>query len=489
MIGAHDRIRLGPQAVIRPEEFGGLVYTYDSRRLLFLDPGLTAIVAAGGDRPVGDLTARLIGSGQLDQDGVERLLRVLAALVRTGVLEIDREPPASVSAGPRPEPEIRPGPRSGSGGARARVASNHRLRAGLSAPICLTWEITYACNLNCVHCLSGSGRRAPDELTTAEAKHLIDEWAAMRVFYINVGGGEPMVRPDFRELMEHALGAGIGVKFSTNGSLIDREAAAWIASTPYLDLQISLDGATAEVNDPIRGAGSFRLARRAMDLLAERGAGFKINHVVTRGSFDQLDQLYELAAGLGARLRVTRLRPSGRGVAVWPGLRLTQAQNRELHGWLLAHPDVLTGDSFFHLAALGGGLDGLGLCGAGRIVCCVDPRGDVYACPFTLAPEFHTGNVRQVPFSTLWREAPLFRRLRGWEPEGVCRSCGAFGVCGGGCLAVKHFTGTRLNEPDPECVHAPEVADPTVAPPVVVPRPVRFGRLIRLERRREEKPA
>ena len=65
--------------------------------------------------------------------------------------------------------------------------------------------MTYACNLLCVHCLSSSGRRAPDELTTGEAKALLDDWAAMQVFYINVGGGEPMTRPDFFELMEHAI--------------------------------------------------------------------------------------------------------------------------------------------------------------------------------------------------------------------------------------------------------------------------------------------
>src|SRR5262250_1281957 len=147
------------------------------------------------------------------------------------------------------------------------MSSYDQLRRGLNAPICLTWEMTYACNLLCVHCLSSSGRRAPDELNTAEAKALLDEWAAMQVFYINVGGGEPMTRPDFFELMEYSIERQIGVKFSTNGTLVDRAAARWIASTNYLDVQISLDGASPAVNDAIRGGGSFSLARRAMELL------------------------------------------------------------------------------------------------------------------------------------------------------------------------------------------------------------------------------
>src|SRR5262249_61047966 len=114
--------------------------------------------------------------------------------------------------------------------------------------------MTYACNLRCVHCLSSSGKRAPDELSTAEAKALLDEWAEMRVFYINVGGGEPMTRPDFFELVEHAIERRIGGKFSTNGTLVDTAAARWIATTDYLDVQIPGDGASAAANDPNRGA-------------------------------------------------------------------------------------------------------------------------------------------------------------------------------------------------------------------------------------------
>ncbi len=331
-------------------------------------------------------------------------------------------------------------------------------RQGLDAPICLTWEITYGCNLRCVHCLSSSGRRRPDELTTAEAKRLIDEWAGMKVFYINVGGGEPMSRRDFFELMDYTLDRGIGVKFSTNGTLIDRAAADWIASRDYLDVQISLDGARAETNDPVRGEGSFARARRAMDHLAARGFAFKINSTVTRHNVAEIDDLYALARGHGAELRLTRLRPTGRGGDVWHDLRPTHAQNRRLYDWLLAHRDVLTGDSFFHLSAYGEAVDGLNMCGAGRIVCCVDPVGDVYACPFLLAPEFAAGNVRQPEgFAGIWRQAALFNHLRDWQVGGGCQSCGAYSKCHGGCIAVKHFTGRSLDAPDPECVF--ETAD------------------------------
>ena len=99
-----------------------------------------------------------------------------------------------------------------------------QLKGGLDAPICLTWELTYACNLACVHCLSSSGRRDPRELTTAEAKGVVDELQKMQVFYVNIGGGEPTIRPDFWHLLEYAVNHQVGVKFSTNGVRITLEA-------------------------------------------------------------------------------------------------------------------------------------------------------------------------------------------------------------------------------------------------------------------------
>src|SRR5260370_8386378 len=86
---------------------------------------------------------------------------------------------------------------------------------GLDAPICLTWELTYACNLACVHCLSSSGRRDPRELSTAQCRALIDEMERMQVFYVNIGGGEPTVRPDFWHLAAYAPGHPVAAKFST----------------------------------------------------------------------------------------------------------------------------------------------------------------------------------------------------------------------------------------------------------------------------------
>lgn len=330
-----------------------------------------------------------------------------------------------------------------------------QFKYGLDSPICLTWEWTYACNLSCAHCLSSSGRRDPDELSTGEIKAVIDELERMQVFYVNIGGGEPTVRGDFWELVGYAVEHNVGIKFSTNGYRIDEERARWLAATDYVDVQISLDGATPEVNDAVRGPGSYDTAMAAMANLHAAGMrGFKISVVMTSQNISQLDEFKRIADSFDAQLRITRLRPSGRGADVWDELHPSAEQQYTLYRWLLEHGEnVLTGDSFFHLNALGSEpLPGLNLCGAGRVVCLIDPVGDVYACPFAIHDAFHAGNVRAAGFGPVWRDSELFNELRRPQTGGACLSCSAYDACQGGCMAAKFFTGLDLDGPDPECV-------------------------------------
>ncbi len=213
-----------------------------------------------------------------------------------------------------------------------------------------------------------------------------------------------------------------------------------------------------------------------MQNLADAGfAGFKISVVMTRHNVAQLDEFKAIADRFGAQLRITRLRPSGRGADVWDELHPTAAQQRELYDWLLAHGEnVLTGDSFFHLAGYGQGLPGLNMCGAGRVVCLIDPVGDVYACPFAIHDAFLAGNVRG--------DGRVRRRCGGTpscSPACGSRSQAAparparpYDACQGGCMAAKFFTGLPLDGPDPECVRG--FGETALAPadrPAAAPRP------------------
>jgi mycofactocin radical SAM maturase len=292
--------------------------------------------------------------------------------------------------------------------------------------------------------------------------------------------------------VDHATAHHVGVKFSTNGVAITDEAARRLAASDYVDVQISLDGATEEVNDRVRGRGSYATAVRAMERLAAAGfAGFKISVVVTRDNAGQLDAFTAIAGRYGAQLRLTRLRPSGRGADVWDELHPTAAQQRALYDWLLVHGErVLTGDSFFHLAGYGesvpgarselaspaapakAALPGLNLCGAGRVVCLIDPVGDVYACPFAIHDTFRAGNVlRDGGFARVWRSSELFAELRVPQSGGACTACSAYDACRGGCMAAKFFTGLPLSGPDPECVRGHGSTALATVPAGSAPRP------------------
>ena len=115
---------------------------------------------------------------------------------------------------------------------------------------------------------------------------------------------------------------------------------------------------------------------------------------------------------------------------------------------------MLTGDSFFHLAAFGEALPGLNMCGAGRVVCLIDPVGDVYACPFAIHENFLAGNVRS-PRRVRRRSGGTPRcspSCAGRRRAAPARSCQFYDSCRGGCMAAKFFTGLPLDGPDPECV-------------------------------------
>jgi mycofactocin radical SAM maturase len=463
--------RLDPRVALRPEAFGALAYHYGNRRLTFLRaPELVALVHDLEHRA--DVRSALVAAG-VEERRRPAFERALAALAGSGFLAprvVGREgtvPGSGSAAGSVAGRE--PGPPAGLPATRGSTMGDD-LKAGLAAPICLTWEWTYACNLQCVHCLSSSGRRDPNELTTAEMRAVVDDLARIGVFYVNVGGGEPMLRPDFFELVEHCVSSGVGVKFSTNGGLLTADKARRLAALDYVDVQVSIDGVDDGTNDAVRGEGAHAKARRAMGHLRDAGFGpFKLSVVMTRHNVEQLDAFEALADAYGAELRLTRFRPSGRGAQTWHDLHPTQAQQRHLYHWLLERPHVLTGDSFFHLSALGEALPGLNLCGAGRVVCLIDPVGDVYACPFVLHDDFRAGSVRDPGgFEAVWRSSPLFVDLRAPQSPGACASCGSFDACQGGCMAAKFFTGLPLDGPDPECVHGHGEAA-LAGSPVLVP--------------------
>jgi mycofactocin biosynthetic radical S-adenosylmethionine protein MftC len=321
----------------------------------------------------------------------------------------------------------------------------------LSAPVNLTWEITHQCNLRCVHCLSGSNTEMPGELGFAECLAIVDELASLHVFEVNFGGGEPLLKSFFLPLLRYIHQKGIVTCISTNGTMLSDEAVACFTGNPLVNIQVSLDGATPEVNDHIRGEGTFHHILRGVELLSGRNIPLSINTVVTSLNFQQLPQIKELAGSFGARLRVSRFRPSGRARASWDSLRLTSRQLQELTDWLNQDPTILTGDSFFSVSGEGRRQLGLNMCGACKLTCCIDPCGHIYPCAFLQESEFCGGSLKETSLQEIWDKSAVFINFRQLEPAS-CVRCPRFNICRGGCPAVAYFVRKDLDSADPECL-------------------------------------
>jgi mycofactocin radical SAM maturase len=321
----------------------------------------------------------------------------------------------------------------------------------LSAPVNLTWEITHECNLRCVHCLSGSSTASHGELSFNECKSIVDQLAQLKVFEINFGGGEPLLKDYFLPLLHYIHTKGIVTCISTNGTALTDEAVVYFTGNPLVNVQVSLDGATPEVNDRIRGEGTFHCIIQGIERLSGKNIPLSINTVVTSLNFMQLSQLKELAVSYGARLRVSRFRPSGRARDSWDRLKLNSSQLYELSAWLGNDPSILTGDSFFSISPDGRRRLGLDMCGACKMTCCIDPSGSVFPCAFMQDMPFCGGNLREKTLKDIWDNAAAFNRFRRLEPES-CRECSRFSKCRGGCPAVAYFVSRDLNSSDPECL-------------------------------------
>lgn len=324
----------------------------------------------------------------------------------------------------------------------------------LMAPVNVTWEVTRCCNLACRHCLSADATKwAKEELNLNQCQQLIDELNQMKVFQVNFGGGEPFMREDFLEILEYTQERGIIACVSTNGTLLDESLARKLKQMDSLYIQISLDGATRETNDSIRGKGTYDRILSGLELLAKYNfPDFSINTVITRVNFKEIEEIYKLGKYYGAKVRFSRFRPSGDGGRVWKDYHLYKWQLVELSAFLSSFKDILTGDSLFPILANDGRKSGFNMCGAARMTCSISPDGNVYPCAFLQDEVFLAGNITHQSLDSIWHNSQVFKMFRNRRVE-FCESCPRFDVCHGGCPAVAYFLTKSLNSPDPECLY------------------------------------
>jgi len=327
----------------------------------------------------------------------------------------------------------------------------------------VVWNITRRCNLRCLHCYSDSeSRRYPGELTLEQSYNVIDDLAGFGIPALLFSGGEPMIHPHFFDLAGYAEKRGLRLTLSTNGTLIDSEAAQRLKDIGFSYVGISLDGIGA-THDHFRGkAGAFDKTVAAFRHCKTVGQKVGLRLTLSRQTVNDLEGILNFIEDEGIdRVCFYHLVSSGRGadLAVLPPADIRKAldtiMDRVEHWHRAGTPrEVLTvdqpADAAYllrrlentnpqrHAAALellewnGGGNNGSGV-GVGNI----DTQGNVHPDQF-----WHwltLGNVKQTPFSRIWTESrePTLQGLR-TSPRpvgGRCASCIHLPICGGGFRA------------------------------------------------------
>lgn len=330
------------------------------------------------------------------------------------------------------------------------------------------WEVTNACNLKCIHCHASSGKPGPDEMTTEEAKRFIDQLAQVREFRMLVyTGGEPLVRPDIFELMEHSRKAGFVNVLASNATLITEEVALKLRSVGVAGVAVSLDSCRADVHNGIRGnPHAFELALQGMRNVRKAGMLLQVNTTAMEYNFDELRELIDLADDMGASIMLMyQLVPVGRGGEI-ASATLDTAMNERLLKYLAEEQrnvslivEPVAGPQYWPFLMEREGKTGARSmkaasrvfhgCAAGRGFVYIKPNGDIWPCPFI---EVSAGNVRETDFATIWRDGEVFRQLRNRENllKGTCGECAYRSMCGGCRGRAMAVTGD-LMAPDPSC--------------------------------------
>jgi GeoRSP system radical SAM/SPASM protein len=324
----------------------------------------------------------------------------------------------------------------------------------LSAPLTVNWSLSYSCNFTCSHCYSRLEKETG--LPVEEIKGIVDILAGRGVVFINFGGGEPLIYSHLHEVTRYAVEKGLKVTMNTNGWLLDREAAAAIASSGFSSVGVSIDSAVGEDHDTFRNRpGSFERAVQALDNLAEAGIRTTVSCVIHRDNLDNWEGMVDVARDHGAStLYLHNYKCSGMGKVNMDELDLTPGQwesfyrhaldvQKGLEDLKISFDDPIMASLPDHSAdsAVPGST-------CGKLSLHIGPDGDITPCGFI---PLSIGNILEDDFDSIWFDSPVLRKMRAKTAQGKCQGCGSWEDCLGGCTArVFAMTGS-FEEPDPHC--------------------------------------
>jgi len=365
------------------------------------------------------------------------------------------------------------------------------------APFQVVWNITRACNLKCLHCYESAGVKDIDELSTEEALRGIDILADAGVLILAFSGGEPTIRPDILQLIEHSSKRGMFTAVATNALLFSsRRKVREFKKAGLQFAQVSLDGLNPETHDRFRGVpGCFQKTVQGIKNCVAESLFVEMATTATQFNYKEIPEMIDFAQKLGVNwFMLYNFVPAGRGVEIMESdLTPDERENVLKVCWnkmKMEGVDVLsTAPQFARIAQqieealrvsvdqsmseasvvpthfynpkLSGQLrrlaDFIGGCGAGRFYLSLEPNGDIYPCVFFPHEEsMKVGNLFQDNFERIWRHSKLFWTIRDKDKlKENCGSCQYRYTCGG-CRARAYNYFKDVLAPDPGCIRNKE---------------------------------
>jgi len=342
-----------------------------------------------------------------------------------------------------------------------------------SPPYLVSYAVTRKCNLKCKHCYSDAlDAAAPEDLSTSEAKKLLDTLGDWGIHLLIFNGGEPLCRDDFFEIAKHASERRMRIVVGSNGTLIDTETAKRMRDVGVQAVQISIDGARPETHDPFRGeGGSFDRAMQGVEACRQAGLPFQFGMVIRKQSLPEIPSMLELAVKSGATaaeffdlVQVPRVRKE------CPEEILSRDERKSVMEWLAEaqkdsavvirtpgcpmYPLILKEKRIQPKHVPAHALRRIPYydrgCAAGMPngYITILPNGDVIPC---MLLQVKLGNIRQENIVKIWEESSILAKLRSRQLlEGECNGCRYRDVCAGCRGRAYEETGNMLAS-DPGC--------------------------------------
>ena len=330
--------------------------------------------------------------------------------------------------------------------------------------------ISGSCNLACRHCWIIPTHRTDGHegqyVKTEHVQKVIRGAKPLGLGLVKLTGGEPMLHPQFREIVGLVNSEGVYMQIETNGTLLDHKMAKFLKQTRQLSfISISIDGATAESHDELRGVtGSFDSAVGGIRNLVEEGFRPQLICTLHKGNMSQMDKIIGMAEDLGCgSIKFNHVQKMGRGerYAEELGLGVSELINlyRSVENYFIPrskisiHFDIPF--AFYPIRKLLN--DRLPRCNVRNILGML-AGGELSLCGIGVTiPELIYGQIGEKSVKEVWCYSPGLTRLRDQVPsklEGICAQCFHRDICLASCVANNfHMTG-RLNAPFQFCESA-----------------------------------